>query len=112
MALLTREERRINRGHVLDALNSETGSNGGDIAEARVKAYRKDPKGASTTEFGYVGGLALQRWFIDPSKPKAVERRSLWQNIMTRMKKLGTKDPGGWDGQTAVLALQQIAEEA
>jgi hypothetical protein len=112
MATFTRAEQRINRKHVLDALNSETGSNGGSIAEARVKAYRQNPQGASTTEFGYVGGIVLRRFYVAPGKPNTVERRSLWQNITTRMNKLGTKDPGGWDGETDVMTLQQVAEEA
>lgn len=102
----------MNRKHVLDALRSETGSSGGDAAAQRVDAYRSDPIGASTTEFGYVGGLVLTRFYIDPSKPNKSERRSLWQNITQRMKKQGTADPGGWDGTADVKRLQAIAEEA
>jgi hypothetical protein len=112
MAELTRDDRRKNRKHVLDALVDETGSFGGDAAAARVKAYRADPTGASTTEFSYVGALTLRRFYIDESKPNAVERRSLWQNLTTRMGKSGAKDPGGWDGTTLVMTLQAIAEEA
>lgn len=112
MADLTREERRMNRKHVLDALKQETGSSGGDAAAARVDAYRNDPIGATTTEFGYVGGLILQRFYIDPTKPNNSERRSLWINIVKRMKKPTATDPGGWDGSSDVKKLQAIAEEA
>ena len=112
MADLSRDDRRRNRKHVLDALVDETGSFGGDAAAARVKAYRIDPLGAPTTEFAYVGALALRRFYIDESKPNTVERRSLWQNLTTRMKRPGVKDPGGWGGTTLVMTLQAIAEEA
>lgn len=112
MAQPTRDERRVNRKHVLDALYSETGSFGGDAAAARVKAYCADPIGASTTEFGYVGALSLRRFYIDDSKPNGVERRSLWQELVTRMNRPSAKDPGGWDGTTLVMTVQAIAEEA
>ena len=59
----------------------------------------------------YVGALTLQRFYIDPAKPNAVERRSLWKNIGDRLGK-DAKDPGGWDGETNVSQLQAIAEEA
>ena len=112
MAGLTRKERRINRKHVLDALQEETGSSGGDVAAARVQAYVADPVGASSEEFAYVGGLILQRFYIDPEKPNSAERQSLWQNIVTRMGKPEAVDPGGWDGTTNVGMLQAIVEEA
>jgi hypothetical protein len=100
----------VNRKHVLDALRSETGVDDGEIAAPRIRAYCADPLNASTIEFGYVGGLELRRWYIDPSKPNKNERRSLWQEIMRRMNKQGS-DPGGWDGATTVGQLQAIAEE-
>ena len=112
MADLTREQRRINRKHVLDALKQETGSSGGDVAAARVDTYRDDPRGASTTEFGYVGGLTLTRFYIDPTKPNDNERRSLWMNVVQRIGKPAAADPGGWDGTSDVKKLQAIAEEA
>lgn len=112
MADLTRDERRINRKHVLQALKSETGSEGGSAAAPRVKAYCADPTGASSAEFAFVGALTLRRFYVDPAKPNAAERRSLWQEITTRLDKLGAKDPGGWGSETAVLTLQAIAEEA
>jgi hypothetical protein len=102
----------MNRKHVLLALVEETGSEGGDVAASRVKAYLKDPLGATTTEFSYVGALALRRFYVDPAKPNISERRSLWQNLTTRLNKAGAKDPGGWNGETMVLTLQAIAEEA
>lgn len=109
---LTRDQRRLNRGHVLDALNSETGADAGSSAQDRVRAYRADPVGASTTEFGFVGGLALRRWYVAADKPNTSERRSLWFEVMKRLGKTGTADPGGWDGSSDVLTLQAIAEEA
>jgi len=109
---LTRDDRRLNRKHILDALVDETGSFGGDAAESRVKAFRADPAGATTTEFGFVGGLTLRRFFIDESKPNAVERRGLWQSLTRRMGRQGVTDPGGWDGTSQVKMLQAIAEEA
>jgi hypothetical protein len=112
VAELTKEERRRNRKHVLDALVAETGSFGGDAAAARVKAYRKDPIGASTADFSYVGALTLTRFYIDGAKPNGVERRSLWQELTTRIGNPGAVDPGGWSGATAVMILQAIVEEA
>lgn len=112
MATLSRDDRRINRRHVLLALESETGSQGGDVAAPRVRAYCADPRNAPTTEFGYVGALALKRFYIDESKPNGAERQGLWQEITTRMGKPGATNPGGWDGTTLVLTLQAIAEEA
>lgn len=112
MTELTKEDRRKNRKAVLDALVAETGSYGGDAAAARVKAYRKDPVGASTADFSYVGALALSRFYIDTTKPNGMERRSLWQELTTRMGIPGTADPEGWDGSTTVMTLQAIAEEA
>jgi len=112
MARLTKRERRVNRKHVLDALKAETGSLGGDAAAARVQAYVKDPVGANTVEFAYVGGLVLQRFYIDPEKPNSSERRSLWQNLVARLGKPEAVDPGGWDGTTTVGMLQAMVEEA
>lgn len=112
MAELTREDRRRNRKVVLDAIKSETGSSGGDAAAARVKAYCDDPVGATTVEFGFVGALTLRRFYVDPSKPNSSERRSLWFEIMKRMNKQGTADPGGWDGLSDLKKVQAIAEEA
>lgn len=112
MADLTRDDRRRDRKLLLDALISETGSYGGDPAAARVKGYIKDPVGAPTSEFSYVGALTLIRFYVDSAKPNQSERRSLWQNLMGRMGSPGTADPGGWDGSTPVMTLQAIAEEA
>jgi hypothetical protein len=108
---MANDDRRMNRKFVLDALKSETGVDDGETAAARIKAYRNDPKGATTTEFSFAGALTLRRWYIDPAKPNANERRSLWQNIMQRMGK-NAADPGGWNGTTNVSQLQAIAEEA
>jgi hypothetical protein len=112
MGNLTKDQRRMNRKHVIDALKQETGSSGGDAAATRVDAYRNDPLGATTVEFAYVGGLTLNRFYIDPTKPNKSERRSLWMNIMKRMGKPNAVDPGGWDGSSDVKKLQAIAEEA
>lgn len=108
---LDRDQRRINRKLILDALNEETGSNGGDAAAPRVIAYRADPVGSSTTEFGYVGGLAIRRWYVAADQPDDGQRASLWQNIMGKMGK-SAADPGGWDGSTLVMRLQVLAEGA
>jgi|SRR6185295_15603755 len=113
MADLTRDDRRRNRKHVLDALKQETGSSGGSAAAAaRVNAYRAHPLEASTVEFGFVGGLTLQRFYVDPDKPNKSERRSLWTNIVERLDKPDAANPDGWDGTTNVSQLQAIAEEA
>lgn len=112
MGDLSRDDRRNHRKQVLQALHDETGSFGGSAAEARVKAYIADPTGASTVEFGFVGGLTLHRFYIDPDKPNQSERRSLWMNVTERLSKPGTKDPGGWSGASDVKMLQAIAEEA
>lgn len=108
---MTRDERRVNRKHVLDALKSETGTDDGSTAAPRIAAYRNDPIGASTEEFAFCGALTLHRWYIDPSKPNQNERRSLWREIMDRMGK-NAPMPGNWDGDTNVSLLQAIAEGA
>jgi hypothetical protein len=109
--LTARERARVNRKHILEALHSETGSWGGEIAAERVKAYCRNPVGADTVEFGYVGALTLRRFYIDPAKPNGVERRSLWTEIKKRME-ITAADPGGWDGASEVMMLQATAEEA
>lgn len=105
------EQRRINRKLVLDALKEETGSSGGDAAAKRVDAYRKNPTGADTTEFGYVGALTLRRFYVAPDKPNATERRALWATLTKKMGKPGIKYPGGWDGTIDVKTLQMLVEE-
>lgn len=109
--MATKNERRTNRKHVLAALREETGVDDGETAAPRIRAYKSGPIGASTTEFAFVGALTLSRWYVDPTKPNASERRSLWQNIMGRLGKHGV-DPGGWGGSTNVSQLQAIAEGA
>ncbi|MGY4827081.1 hypothetical protein ACVNIS_00735 [Sphaerotilaceae bacterium SBD11-9] len=112
MANLTRSDRRINRKTILESLQEETGSSGGSAAAPRVKAYCNDPVGATPEEFGFVGGLTLRRFYIDPSKPIDAERASLWFEIVKRLGKPGVANPGGWDGSADVKKLQAIAEEA
>lgn len=111
MAELTKADRRRNRKHVLEALHDETGSWGGDAAADRVKAYCKDPEGASKEQFAYVGAMVLRRFYVDPAKPNASERRSLWKHTTDRIGHAG-KDPGGWDADTNVSQLQAIVEES
>lgn len=106
-----RDQRRRMRATILSALKDETGSAGGAPAAARVNAYIKKPLDASTEDFAFVGALTLTRFFIDPSKPDASERRGLWQNIMSRIES-DQKDAGGWGGSTNVAQLQAIVEEA
>ena len=109
---MTREDRRNHRKLILQALESETGSSGGDAAEPRVTSYIQDPLNASTEDFAFVGALTLRRFFIDPDKPNTSERRSLWQEILTRFAVGSAKDPGGWDGSTIVSQLQITVEQA
>jgi len=111
MADPTPEERRTNRKIVLDALKSETGSSGGDLAAARVDAYRADPVGASSDEYFYVGALRLVRFYVDPDKPNASERRGLWQKIRSTMGKPTSPVPTDFDGTTPVRTLQMLAEQ-
>jgi hypothetical protein len=109
---MTREDRRRNRASVLKALKSETGSSGGDAAAKRVAAYFKDPLKASTADFAFVGTLNLTRFYIDPQKPNATERRSLWQAMIAEFDQGTGADPGNWSGVTTVSQLQGIVEEA
>ena len=109
---MTREERRTNRKVVLQALNSETGSSGGDAAAERVDAFIADPINADVTEFAFVGALTLKRFFIDPDKPDTAERRSLWQELLNRLGQGSATDPDGWGSNTNVAQLQAIVEEA
>ncbi len=111
MAELTREDRRTNRKSVLDTLRSETGSSGGDAAGARVRAYCADPQNASSTEFAYVGALRLVRFYVDPARPDAGQRRTLWAVLRKAMGLPVGTVPEGWDGSTDVSTLQQLAEE-
>lgn len=107
---MAKDDRRNNRRDILEALNSETGSFGGDTAAPRVQAYIADPVGASTIEFAFVGALTLQRFYIDPQKPNASERRSLWQAMLAELNQGSAKDPGGWGSDTNVSLLQAIVE--
>lgn len=109
---LTKKQRRMNRKHVLIALKEETGSLGGTAAAENVDAYCADPDRANTKTFAYVGGLTLNKFYIDPAKPNASERRSLWMNVVGKMGKTGTIDPGNWDGSADVKKLQAILEGA
>ncbi len=108
---LTPEQRRENRKLVLQALQSETGSSGGDLAAPRVQAFVADPQAASTDDYVYVGALRLTRFYVDPSKPNASERRSLWQAVRTRMGRPTGNAPADIDGNTPVRTLQVLAEE-
>ena len=112
MPRLTRSQRRINRKHVLAALRDETGSLGGDSAAPRVQAYLQDPTGASSYDYGFVGGLDLGKFYLDQAKPNVNDRSLLWQRITTSMGKKGAADPGRWARKTKVLTLHAIAEEA
>ena len=111
MAELTREDRRRNRKTALEALRSETGSSGGDVAGPRVRAYCDDPLAAPTTEFAYVGALKLVRFYVDPAMPNAGQRRTLWAVIRRGMNLPVGAVPAGWDGSSDVSTLQQFAEE-
>lgn len=104
--------RRMNCKHVLDALNDETHSNGGDAAAADVIRFRNDPGGADGQTFGRVSSLPLIRWYIDPTKPDANQRDRLWTNVTRRIGRPGVANPGGFGAQTPVVTLQEIAEEA
>jgi hypothetical protein len=76
-----------------------------------VQAYCNDPINATTTEFAFVGALILRRWYIDPEKPNAAERASLWQEVRTRMERLLSPVPDGWNGTSDVDLVQAIAEQ-
>lgn len=107
-----RDIRRENRARVLRALKTETGSLGGGAAKERVKAYLRDPVGASTKDFAYVGALTLDRFYVAAGKPNANERKSLWQSLRAEFEKSAALDPGGWSSDTNVSQLQSIVEEA
>ena len=110
--LMTREDRRTNRKRILQALQSETGSLGGSAAEERVEEFIANPIESSPADFMFVGALTLKRFFIDSTKPNASERRSLWQEMLTRLGQGRANDPGKWGGGTNVSQLQAIIEEA
>jgi hypothetical protein len=110
-ALSAKDQARINCKHVLEALHAETGGMGGDVAAARVQAYCNDPINATATEFAFVGSLILRRWYIDPAKPNAAERASLWQEVRTRMQRSLSPVPSGWGGDSEVFLVQAMAEE-
>jgi len=109
---MSREDRRKHRACILEALQSETGSSGGDAAAKRVKAYIADPVNAAPEEFSFCGALILTRFYVDPQKPNTAEKRSLWKEMLTRIDKGSASDPGGWDGETSVSQLQLIVEQA
>jgi hypothetical protein len=109
---MSREDRRKNRAHILEALQSETGSSGGDAAAKRVKAYIADPIGAPPEEFSFCGALILTRFYVDPQKPNTSEKRSLWKEMLTRIDQGSAADPGGWNGESSVSQLQLIVEQA
>lgn len=103
---------RMNCKHVLDALFSETGANGGDAAAPRVLMFRESPTSASNETFAFVSMLKLRRWYVAQEKPNKTERDSLWLNVRRRMGlNAATPNPEGWDGSSEVSALQDIAAE-
>jgi hypothetical protein len=105
-------ERRWNRKLVLDALNAETGVDGGSPQQRGiVAAYRQSPGTASTEDFAFVGALALKNWYVDPSKPGKTERASLWITLMDLMSKSGD-NPDDWGPEDSVSQLQSTAEVA
>ena len=106
-------ERRWNRKLVLDALQKETGVDGGSSEQrARIVAFRNDPGGASLDDFVFVGALALKNWYVDPDKPGASERPSLWITLTGLMGKPGAANPDNWGPTTSVSQLQTIVEIA
>ena len=108
---LTKDQRRINRKLVLLALKEETGSSGGDVAAARFASYVANPIAASIEDFTYLGSLTLARFYIDPEKPNALERQSLWTCLNQKFQK-HVEDPGGWGGKSDVGQIQDTIEEA
>ena len=76
----TREERRKNRKHVLDALHDETGSSGGDAAAERVDRYRGVPPYYETQAY-------IARIIRDYNRQKLAENPAL-------AKKPARKSPG------------------
>jgi len=101
------------RRHVRDtlvALNRETGNNGGGEAAADVIAFVGDPGEASPELFFRVNALRVKRWFVGQGKPNQVEQDALWTSVRRQMKKGDTANPGGWNGESTVLELGNIAD--
>ncbi|MHB0937122.1 MAG: hypothetical protein ACYC6A_12105 [Armatimonadota bacterium] len=107
----TKAERRIDRALVLTALVAETGSHGGPAA-ASVKAYIDNPEGASAEQFAYVGGLLLERFYVDPGKPSRAEQQSLWQNLGDSFDLPADAECPDLVPSLTVGQLQAIVEEA
>jgi hypothetical protein len=103
---------RRNRARILTVLHDCTGTFGDDASAARVKAFIADPVGAAITEFGYVSGLRLYRFYVSRDKPNKADRAVLWNALMIEFEKPGTKDPGGWLPDTTTSQLHGIVDEA
>lgn len=104
------ETRRKSRKHTLEALHDETGSRGGTLAAPRVIAYCADPLGAPPREYAYVGGLALRRFYVDPSKPNGAERQGLWTNLRNRLGQPVGTAPAAINSTSVVADVQAMAE--
>ena len=109
---LTKAERRVNRALVLSALVAETGSYGGPAAEECVKAFINLPEGATSEGFAYVGGLMLERFYVDPGKPSRAEQQSLWQRLAEDFDLPEDADCPILVPSLTVGQLQAIVEEA
>lgn len=102
---------RLATKYVLQCLHSETGSYGGG-AKTRVKKFIDDPYGADSIEFGYVSGLNLSRFYVDPSKPNAAEIQGLWSCLKSKFDKREAPMPASINAKTTVRSLRNMINEA
>lgn len=102
---------RIATQWTLECLHSETGSYGSG-AEDAVKQFIENPEGAESSQFGYVSGLSLGRFYIDPTKPNDLERQSLWTRLQEKFSKLAVPAPPSINSKTSVRTLRNMINEA
>lgn len=102
---------RLATQYTLECLHAETGSFGAG-ADARVKKFIEDPQAADAIEFGYVSGLSLSRFYIDPNKPNNTEEQSLWCVLQHKFGKPTAVLPISITSKTSVRTLRNLINEA
>ena len=101
----------LNLALVLDALNDETGTNGGTAAEDRVKLFRDKRGDVDASTFGFVSSLPIRHWYASAfDRPNDEERKSLWFAVRDLMHRPQVPNPGGWDGASPTDDLRLIAQ--
>ena len=106
-----RHDRQI-VAQTLLALFHGTGRHADAALRAAVTTFLADPGRASSASFNQVSHAAIRRWYDRAAHPNQAERLALWRRVRKAMGRQPGRDPGGWNGDSSVLALARLADEA